>query len=110
MSKCDPSVKQGGDMTTSRTGTATWKRVRLQALARAKRNGVTHCPHCNVKLDYEQSRIPASAEPDHITPWAMGGKDHVDNIIVICRQCNQSKGHRDAPKAVPQPIKTSRRW
>ena len=99
-------------MTTSRTGTSTWKRVREQALRRDKRNGVTHCRHCNVLLDYVNGRTPASAEPDHIIPWSMGGKDHVDNLITICRQCNQSKGHRAAPKpkTVAQPLKTSRQW
>lgn len=99
-------------MATSRTGTATWKRVRLQALARAKRNGQTHCPHCRIELDYTQGLQPNSAEPDHITPWSMGGKDHIDNLIVICRKCNQSKGHRVAPKAqnTPKPLKTSRKW
>ena len=99
-------------MATSRTGTATWKRVRAQALAKAKRNGVTHCRHCNVALDYEQGLQPNSAEPDHLIPYSMGGKDHVDNLEVICRQCNQSKGHRDAPKqkTTPPPLKTSRKW
>lgn len=99
-------------MATSRTGTATWKRVRLQALAKAKRNGQTNCPHCNVALDYSQGLQPNSAEPDHVIPWSMGGKDHVDNLIVICRACNQSKGHRGAPKAkiTPPPLKTSRKW
>ena len=99
-------------MTTSRTGTATWKRVRAQAIARAKRNGVTHCRHCNVPLDYINGRTPASAEPDHLVPYSMGGKDHIDNLEVICRQCNQSKGHRAAPKAknAPAPLKTSRKW
>lgn len=100
-------------MATSRTGTAQWKRARAQALARAKRNGVTHCRHCKVQLNYEQGLQPNSAEPDHLIPWAMGGKDHVDNLEVICRSCNQSKGHRGAPKAKatpPTPLKTSRKW
>lgn len=100
-------------MATSRTGTATWKRVRAQALSRAKRNGVTYCPHCNVELDYTQGLIPNSAEPDHITPYSLGGKDHIDNLIVICRKCNGSKGNREAPKAgngVSAPLKTSRIW
>ena len=99
-------------MATSRTGTATWKRVREQALRRAKRMGITHCRHCNALLDYEQGLTPNSAEPDHLVPYSMGGKDHIDNLEVICRQCNQSKGHRAAPKpkTVAKPLKTSRKW
>lgn len=98
-------------MATSRTGTATWKRVRAQAIHRAKRNGVTHCRHCKVELNYNDGLLPASAEVDHLVPHSMGGKDHVDNTEVICRLCNQSKGNRAAPKARnATPLKTSRKW
>lgn len=99
-------------MTTSRTGTSTWKRVREQAIRRAKREGITHCRHCGVLLDYEVSRTPASAEVDHLIPYAQGGKDHIANVEVICRHCNASKGDRAAPKTrpAPKPLKTSRKW
>lgn len=99
-------------MATSRTGTSTWKRVRAQALARAKRNGITHCRHCNAPLDYTQGLTPNSAEPDHLIPHSAGGKDHIDNLEVICRSCNGSKGNREAPKGKnkPPPLKTSRKW
>jgi len=98
-------------MATSRTGTATWKRVRAQALYRAKRNGVTHCRHCGVELNYDVSLLPESAEVDHLIPHSMGGKDHVDNTETICRLCNQSKGNRAAPKERNvKPLKTSRKW
>jgi len=99
-------------MATSRTGTATWKRVREHALRRAKRAGVTHCRHCGVLLDYEQGMLPHSAEVDHLIPYSAGGKDHIDNLEVICRLDNQSKGNRPAPKkrTAPQHLKTSRNW
>ena len=99
-------------MATSRTGTAVWKRVREQALTKAKRLGQTRCPHCQTELDYTQGLRPNSAEPDHVIPYSMGGRDHIDNLVVICRRCNQSKGHRDAPKIkmTPHPLKTSRKW
>ena len=99
-------------MATSRTGTATWKRVRAQAIRRAQRAGITNCRHCKVLLDYIVGRTPASAEVDHLRPYANGGTDHIDNVEVICRLCNQSKGNRNAPKAknIPQTLKTSRKW
>jgi 5-methylcytosine-specific restriction endonuclease McrA len=97
---------------TSRTGTGVWKRIREQAIRRAKRDGVTRCRHCQVLLDYEVSFTPASAEVDHLIPYAAGGKDHINNVEVICRACNGSKGDSDAPKAriKPEPLKTSREW
>lgn len=99
-------------MATSRTGTATWKRVRGIALYRAKRSGLTHCRHCGIELNYDEGRLPNSAWVDHILPHSLGGRDHIDNVEVICRTCNQSKGNRVAPKAkqAPPPLKTSRRW
>lgn len=96
-------------MATSRTGTATWKRVREQALRRAKRAGITHCIQCGVELDYEQGRTPQSAEVDHIIPHSQGGKDALDNVRVICRYDNQSLGGKQNRKP-PPPLKTSRQW
>ncbi|WP_370037133.1 HNH endonuclease [Brevibacterium epidermidis] len=79
-------------MATSRTGTGKWKRVRAEAIKRARDNGLTRCPSCRTPLDYEWSKRPNSAEADHITPHARGGTDTLDNVQVICRLCNQTKG------------------
>jgi 5-methylcytosine-specific restriction endonuclease McrA len=31
---------------------------------------------------------------DHIFPWSLGGPDTVENLRVLCRPCNSSKGAR----------------
>lgn len=31
---------------------------------------------------------------DHIHPWSLGGPDTVENLRVLCRSCNSSKGAR----------------
>jgi hypothetical protein len=31
---------------------------------------------------------------DHIHPWSLGGPDTADNLRVLCRSCNSSKGDR----------------
>ncbi|MBT8163053.1 MULTISPECIES: HNH endonuclease [Arthrobacter] len=99
---------------TSRTGTATWKRIRKRALKEAQERGITRCPYCKVTLNYEVSRLPSSAEPDHIIPHEKGGPDALHNLRIICRACNISKSNRAAPKAQTvlraTPLKTSRRW
>ena len=87
---------------TSRTGTATWKRVRAQALKQAIDNNVTNCPICGVGLDYEYSKRPSSAEVDHLVPYSKGGTDTLGNTTVICRWCNQRKGN-GRNLTVPQP-------
>lgn len=98
-------------MATSRTGTTAWKNLRKRAIYRAKRAGLTHCPLCNVALDYEISLTPCSAEVDHILPYSKGGEDHIDNVMVICRLCNVRKGNRATEAIQPvKPLKTSREW
>ena len=81
-------------MVTSRTGLATHLNFRRRVLARDKAAGITHCPECRVLMDYEVSRQPNSAEPDHIVPHAYGGTNDVSNGRTICRRCNQSRGGR----------------
>lgn len=86
-------------MATSRTGTTKYKLWRLAVLRNGRLEGITHCPTlaCRVLLDYAEGKKPNSAEPDHIIPYANGGQDVVENGRVLCRQCNQSKGNRQAP-------------
>ena len=79
-------------MATSRTGTAKWKRIRTQALRHAHNTGVTHCSLCRTPLDWTRSKTPASPEPDHIIEHTNGGTDTLDNLRIICRQCNQRRG------------------
>lgn len=92
-------------MATSRTGTATWKRVRLEALSNAMDQGLTHCPRCRVGLDWEYSKRPNSPEVDHITPHSRGGTDAIENTRIICRKCNQELGGRLNKRARP-PVET----
>lgn len=80
-------------MATSRTGTTRWKHLATAAKRKAQTAGQTHCPICHRELNYRQGRTPTSAEADHITPHSRGGTDTADNIRIICRQCNQSRGN-----------------
>lgn len=34
---------------------------------------------------------------DHVYPWSLGGPDTPDNLRVLCRPCNSSKGDRVQP-------------
>jgi len=86
---------------TSRTGTAKYLRNRKSVLAKAQADGVTHCPGwtdgsghhaCGRELDYVTPKTPASAESDHILSPKFGGTDDVDNLTVLCRDCNGRKG------------------
>lgn len=69
-------------------------RVRREALREGQYRGITHCPDCQVELDYSKGRQPNSAEPDHIMPVAYGGTDDLDNLRICCRQCNQRRGSK----------------
>lgn len=89
-------------MGTSRTGTTEYKAWRKQALRDGQRNGIDHCPNCSVLLDYEKGKRPNSAEPDHIVPWSLGGRNTRDNARILCRRCNQSRGNGTKTKTKRQ--------
>jgi 5-methylcytosine-specific restriction endonuclease McrA len=79
---------------TSRTGTATHKRMRKLVLAQAIEQGLLNCPECGVALDFNVSRRPNSPEADEVTPYAVTGRTSTDlkDWQILCRRCNQSKG------------------
>ncbi len=97
-------------MGASRTGTARWKALRQQALRDAITRGVTNCPLCGCILDYTQGRQPNSPEADHILPHSRGGTDTLDNIRIICRRCNQSRGNRREPSTATATSTTLISW
>lgn len=97
-------------MPSSRTGLAPHLHFRKRVLARDRKAGITHCPECGVLMDYDISRQPNSAEPDHIVPIARGGTNDVANGRAICRRCNQSRGAKNAPKHAAKPVQASTGW
>lgn len=84
-----------GGRAVSRTSTREHKQFRKQVLARAQAMGITHCPACGVKLQYNNNgqRKPNSAEADHIIPASLGGTNHPDNGRVLCAKCNSRRGN-----------------
>ena len=87
--------EEKGRTAVSRTSTREHKQFRKQVLARAQAMGITHCPACGTKLQYNNSgqRKPNSAEADHIIPASLGGSNHPDNGRVLCAKCNSRRGN-----------------
>lgn len=103
-------------MVTSRTGTAVYLRNAARVKKAAQRNGLTHCPGyddtaCGRELDYTTPLTPDSAEADHIIEHRYGGTDDLDNLRVLCRECNGRRNHKKPPPlpAVSE-FPTSRAW
>ena len=46
------------------------------------------CPYC--KKHFEADEM----EGDHIIPWSKGGKTVYENLQMLCRMCNNTKGDR----------------
>jgi hypothetical protein len=64
-----------------RTFTDSQKRTAYE-----KQNGI--CSICGKQ--YEMNEM----EGDHISPWSEGGKTHQDNLQMLCKNCNRTKGKK----------------
>lgn len=48
-----------------------------------------YCWYCGKEME------PSKLTKDHVFPRIKGGKDCLDNIIMVCKACNSSKGKMD---------------
>ena len=52
------------------------------------KSGEGRCARCGRPLVYEETVI------DHIFPKSLGGADHIDNLRLLCKQCNSKLSNR----------------
>lgn len=48
-----------------------------------KQKGI--CPNCNKQFEIKDM------QGDHITPWSKGGHTVIDNLQMLCAECNRRK-------------------
>lgn len=53
------------------------------------------CQYCGQKAPDVELQI------DHVMPVALGGTNHIDNLLTACRDCNIGKGARDPGLSMP---------
>ena len=94
----------------SRTAQARHRHWRRRVLAEARGSGITNCPSCGVRLDYDRGLAPNSAEPDHILPASLGGDESLDNGRVLCRTCNIRRGNGLRDRREPAPALADVDW
>lgn len=75
---------------------ASWARAAdgtvTKAFVRELLSRATHCPLCDVALDWNSRwRVPSL---DHRTPISRGGAHSAANLHVVCLSCNERKGDR----------------
>lgn len=78
------------------SGHKTTDRI-VRAIIRMRYNDT--CQLCkrryNTRLaDYYPKRYFNRIEIDHIIPLARGGRNHIDNYQLTCKECNREKGMR----------------
>ncbi|NNM45140.1 HNH endonuclease [Knoellia koreensis] len=96
-------------MSTSRTGTAQWKRLRTRLL-RARDHT---CHWCGRALRQTAARGEVDAiEIDHVLPVATHPQLEFDesNLVLACYGCNRSKGKRSTVREQPRPTTEPRRY
>lgn len=52
------------------------------------------CPLCKKTANEGKVWDYSEMEGDHIIPWSRGGKTTMDNLQMLCRYCNNTKGNR----------------
>lgn len=57
------------------------------ALVRRQLDVPDECPYCGVELGDE-------ADADHIYPVSRGGQSTVENMVLVCPDCNLAKGDK----------------
>ena len=102
----------------SRGRTSWWRERARKILGQAYEEGHLNCPICGREMFYisyetwdeyslrfmDTYKIEAPKWPqdiaawqasvDHVIPASKGGSDEDENLIVICKQCNTTKGAR----------------
>ena len=53
----------------------------------------TNCPICGIKMCKPKLNRLTSATIEHIDRLAEGGRNDLNNIIIICRLCNLGRNH-----------------
>lgn len=66
-----------------------WKIHDLFEFNIAKIRSNNFCWYCGKEME------PSELTKDHVFPRAKGGVDNLDNIIMVCKTCNSSKGKMD---------------
>lgn len=56
------------------------------------------CSCCGIQCSTLDCYAPDYLTKDHIVPISKGGHDGIDNLQVLCRRCNASKGNRFTKK------------
>src|SRR5699024_7471846 len=51
-----------------------------------------HCANINCPTGKDHKFDISEMEGDHITPWRDGGKTTMDNLQMLCKDCNRRKG------------------
>lgn len=70
-------------------------RRRLISLAEAQN---WRCAYCAIVMQADDKEAPDAITRDHFVPKCEGGPNHVDNVVVACRDCNNGRGNMAAIK------------
>lgn len=85
---CSEKCRQAADNSTKKASYKIGKKQKyISRFAVIQRDGFS-CYLCDRNLELKEIQL------DHIVPFAQGGKHTMENIAVVCSNCNLAKGKK----------------
>lgn len=72
-------------------GRREMSRTKWTRAALIRRHG-GRCAYCGEAVTLGDESAPTYATIDHVKPQSKGGRDTLDNLVLACHRCNQTKG------------------
>ena len=64
-----------------------------QQTREARDAGVSNCPDCTL-TGSDKIHALSGMDADHVTPWSKGGETTMENLTMLCKRHNRSKGNK----------------
>lgn len=92
--ECKPAPRSPQRCTVTVIGASSVRYLHTTERAKMAEYFKSRCAYCGNPLTYDNRGVVV----EHYRPVSKGGESTYENLVISCRQCNQSKSNKDADK------------